>query len=917
VTQLADLIHRVDRLFGAQDWQGAYEAALTLWQYPAYQKEISDVQVRHDYASALDRVSRLFYELSGPYEALAPLKRAYVIGDVGILEGSSASPGENAAWKLGEQYEAAKCHHSAVEWFGRTLALAREAGATERILSNLYRLAQNLENLGLHEQAGPCYSEILEKLSGEPVQQHPDLLVPAAMYQIYHGDPARGEALMRILNTTMLGGPADHRSRMEPLEVWFLAALRALGLYFASTGRPGEAMELARTVRERADQFRNPCWARDTMHGLAARALVHMGRLDDAMAELTQVLDEEQEDPTIHLGECMGERPVEIMELWGDIARIHFAERRYERAMNAYEILVHHISILIADRHMSDTTRLRFYWLQRQAMVVHEMASAWLMIAGEEARQEVVATVANALLQLKANLFITMEAHRLDALKYSTGDELFLANRRYAAAARKVFASPNNPAAMLELEDALFRREEIERGLLTGDMIPSMAGVLRFNFLGLMDTYGDALLLDYSLIGYRPPQNGLPGPVQGLRYVGVRLAEGDLKIVDLGDAEPIETLCRPYIQALSRKPLLPGQLMDGNPDSRTLRPSESKAMDLVDLDQLSERVYDRLVAPFEPLKDYMLLSPDGLLAAIPFHALVRDDRYLVEDRDIVYCHSLLQKDSLSTRQRTPGRQAVPNITRSALLLGNPNYSSARLPSLPGAKLEMMEVANLLQRVKFQDGVNVFEEVHLHTGRQATAVKLLDVPWPRVLHIAAHGDFDESNTRLFAVQPVHVDGSYRRWEEMGAQPLTALDNALVNSTLILAEDPVPGDDPADSAILTALELASLNLIGCHVVVLSACETGAGGTEYGVGVLGFQYGLLASFTRTGLLSLWNIPDRETATFMVDFYRNFLGRHSPIDGYMDTVRTHCRRNGQRVYPYYWAAFVLLDQEYENPVF
>ena len=218
---------------------------------------------------------------------------------------------------------------------------------------------------------------------------------------------------------------------------------------------------------------------------------------------------------------------------------------------------------------------------------------------------------------------------------------------------------------------------------------------------------------------------------------------------------------------------------------------------------------------------------------------------------------------------------------------------------------------------FREGVNVFDEVHVHTGRQATVAKLLDVPWPRVLHIAAHGDFDSSHTRLFADQPASADGSYRRWEEMGAQPLTALDNALLNSTLMLAEDPASGGDPVASAVLTALELASLNLIGCHVVVLSACETGAGVTEYGAGVLGFQYALLASFTRTGLLSLWNVPDRETASFMVDFYRNFLGRHSPSEGYMDTVRTHCRRSGQRVHPYYWAAFVLLDQEYANPVF
>ena len=90
------------------------------------------------------------------------------------FKGSQRCPRRERLYKLGKLYETAKCHHSAVESFGRTLSLARDAGATERILENLYRLAQNLENLGLYEQAGPYYGEILEMMSGAPVQQRPE-----------------------------------------------------------------------------------------------------------------------------------------------------------------------------------------------------------------------------------------------------------------------------------------------------------------------------------------------------------------------------------------------------------------------------------------------------------------------------------------------------------------------------------------------------------------------------------------------------------------------------------------------------------------------------------------------------------------------------------------------------------------------
>jgi CHAT domain-containing protein len=97
----------------------------------------------------------------------------------------------------------------------------------------------------------------------------------------------------------------------------------------------------------------------------------------------------------------------------------------------------------------------------------------------------------------------------------------------------------------------------------------------------------------------------------------------------------------------------------------------------------------------------------------------------------------------------------------------------------------------------------------------------------------------------------------------------------------------------------------------VVVLSACETGVGVTEYGAGVLGFQYGLQGCFARAGLLSPWKVLDRETSAFMIDSYGSFVKQNLKA-GYQATVRKHCRRDGKRVHPYYWAAFVLLEQEY-----
>lgn len=95
--------------------------------------------------------------------------------------------------------------------------------------------------------------------------------------------------------------------------------------------------------------------------------------------------------------------------------------------------------------------------------------------------------------------------------------------------------------------------------------------------------------------------------------------------------------------------------------------------------------------------------------------LVHEDRFLIEDRDIAYCHSLLAKESLSFRQMRPGARSVPSITRSALLLGDPNYRTSKLLSLPGTKIEVAQVAELLRTEKVEAGENVFEEVQVCTG----------------------------------------------------------------------------------------------------------------------------------------------------------------------------------------------------------
>ena len=999
--ELENLINEFARLYDPRDlppradggvlpasFKEAYEAAERVWAYPSYEDEVAGERARGAYVGALIQVAEYFQyalrrtRLSPEYPqrlvpaqvslwAVGPLKRAYELDAGRTVPGADFSYKEIAAHKLGLLYKRARCHHSAVWWFRQALRLARTTGARDNILANVHQLAWNLETLGQYEEAGVYYEELLATLAMMPPTDQPlEWIVHVAMFHVLRGDAARGEAIMRPVISALLGGPPS-AARAAPVPIYLYTALHSLAMHLIEAGRFQEALDLGWLVLHQLDRFEASRWVHDGTRGWMARAYTHMGQLDQALEELSAVYDVETTDFVSfpQVGQTIG--------LWIDIARIHTAHHRYERAIVAYEILAYHLGTLVGGREPADTTRLRFYWLQHMALVVHEMASVWLTIPDRQARQAFEAQVGNALLQLKANLFVAIEAHK--NLRYDPGDELFEVNRSYAAAARRVANRPDDDEALLALEHALFAREEIERRSLQdapwetrfestlsqfaslsnlgdlesllekrgmGDFYRSHMELLaassdrpriRVDFRASPELDDDTLLLDYSLIQFRPPHRGLIGPVQGARYVGIRLSQGSLSLVDLGPAEEIDTLCRPLIRAMARRPD-----PDDTPE-RQVRPAGAEAgPEDVDLDRLAATVHDRLVAPFEPLGRSLLFSPDGILAALPFHALIRGERYLIEDREIVYCHSLLQKESLSFRLVGGSKGYKPPMNDTALLLGDPDYATAGLLPLPATKEEVEQVGTLLKTLKTEGGQGpvpiiyagrhwgyadpslragqeLFDEVRVHTGPDATVSRVLEVEQPRILHVAAHGTFahdqaQSSAVQQFtsAVQPFTSAGYYRQTEEMGALPLSQLDQALLGSTLMLAKGPRARGDPAEGGLLTALELASLNLLGCRAVVLSACETGAGVSEAGAGVLGFQYAILATFARAGVLSLWKVLDRETAAFMVDLYQGFAQHMRIRQGYLDAVRKQCRRDGRRVHPYYWAAFLFLDQEY-----
>ena len=90
-----------------------------------------------------------------------------------------------------------------------------------------------------------------------------------------------------------------------------------------------------------------------------------------------------------------------------------------------------------------------------------------------------------------------------------------------------------------------------------------------------------------------------------------------------------------------------------------------------------------------------------------------------------------------------------------------------------------------------------------------------------------------------------------------------------------------------------------------MVLSACETGLGDIKCSEGVYGLQRALKLAGVDQLIMSLWQVPDKETVEFMTLFYKNLIENRSVRDSFNSAQL----QMSEKYDPYFWGAFVLIE--------
>ncbi|MBL1177170.1 CHAT domain-containing protein [Pantanalinema sp. GBBB05] len=304
--------------------------------------------------------------------------------------------------------------------------------------------------------------------------------------------------------------------------------------------------------------------------------------------------------------------------------------------------------------------------------------------------------------------------------------------------------------------------------------------------------------------------------------------------------------------------------------------------DEAQLQAIGKDLYDCLVKPLEPELaankiQHLIFVPDRATNYIPMAALFDGNHYLIQRFAV--------SNILSASLTDTGKTLLLPPSTSVLALGL-SEAQGDYSALPNVEAELNAI------VKQPNNRGIYPgEILLN--QQFTKAAFEDNIWGhKIIHIATHSEFKSENPR----------SSY---------------------FLLGTGTPYPIPD-----VQTLRDLKDVQL-----VVLSACQTGLGGTDG----LGLEVSGISSFfmgdrdrAKAVLASLWSVSDASTSVLMQQFYKYLAtgkltkaealrqAQLSLLNGTLPTsvlpyrtavpVSSSGQAIGSLAHPYYWSPFILI---------
>ncbi len=270
----------------------------------------------------------------------------------------------------------------------------------------------------------------------------------------------------------------------------------------------------------------------------------------------------------------------------------------------------------------------------------------------------------------------------------------------------------------------------------------------------------------------------------------------------------------------------------------------------------SGELHRRIIEPLRtrPLSgECLVIVPDGALHRLPFALLRSADRFLIEERPILFATSLT---GLVQASRRLSRQAA--TANRALIVADPATDEAE--SLPGARAEAADLAQL------------YPHRTVLTGRAATRAAIWQtIPAADVLHYAGHA----------------VDDTFHP----------------ERSRLLLATS----DDPEQGS-LSVKDLFALPRQLPSLVVLAACRTRGSRVYRGQGSLGLSTPFLVKGVPSVVATLWDVDDRAGAALTAAIHKAARSGENVVTA-LRRAQIELLLSGEPFNPRWdWAAYVLI---------